>query len=292
MKSLIFIFLVFFLQASSICADIVIEPADFSRGVGRLKQRLDLKQFHYHTANVDVSDEQIVFNSILPLKTKNSPQDGFTHQRQDDFFMLKTSFYRKAQSLVKGVWMSQGPSRDEKAQLKFVLQGKGREFQSFVDYSLGFPLAVFDRQEDMFMYSQLNTDTGEVLTKEWIYARSPNESSGSVYHWRIYSEEFYRKLVFVPQANGELHIERQVLVSNVDVNDYAKQRHLIDVVNKVGKGQWRISGEDTLASVGKVMYITKEGQRKEAFMRVNGVDELEIQINEPAQNYPILIEAQ
>ena len=270
---------------------IVVRPADFDQVIALISSRVDARRVATLAPKVDASDEAVVFMSRQPLLVKKAVPDGQERTERDDYFFVKTTFFVKTSTIEKKVWVSQGTDRDDEVRLRFTLSNDRKAFEQFLYSGLGIPMQIYNRGDDMFIYCQSLSDKGAVDMKEWIYARKPNSPYGSRYHWKVVSEEFYRKLILEPDPSGVVDIKRQVIVQGIDAHDYVKQRHAIDVIKKVGKGQFSISGEDTIGQVQRVFYVTREGKKKAAQLRISNRNELEIQINEPAQSYPLLIES-
>lgn len=279
-------FLFLFLLTSNVLADIgavVVRPSDFDHVMQLISAAVKGGPVNDSITQVDLSRDVVTFISRQPLKFK---KDKLT---ADDFFTVRTQFFLKSSTVEKRVLINQGS--EEEARLRFFLKHQGEAYQQFLYYGLGVPMQIYNSAGDMFVYFQAVGTNGEIGMREWIYARYPNSRQGSRYSWLVKSQEFYRRLVLEPGEKGEVDIKRQVVIKEVDANDYAKQRHIIDVVKRLGIKNFHIKGEDTLGKIQPVYYVTKEGIRKSAMMRIDGHDELTIEIDEPPEQYPLLIES-
>ncbi len=277
MRSIIFIFLLIY-TSTTYADNIPLQPHDLELVLKIIAQRnngLMLKD----EASVDINDVAVTFSSGAK-----------------DHFNVKTQFYLHTSTIDKRISISRGDKDlkdlDMSARIRLTLDNEGRSFKQFLYKGWVVPVYVYDREEDMFIYVQTKDGKGGVVTKEWIYARKPNCPQGSIYSWKVLSEQFNRRFVFEADENGAVRLKRQVVVAGIDPNDYDKQRHAVDLIHKVSKGEWYISGEDVIADVPSVIYQTKEGVRKKAAFNIQNHNSMVEVIHESAANYPLLIESQ
>jgi hypothetical protein len=271
---------------------IAVRPVDFDHVMHLIQDRMGTYKSVFTPAQVDINENAMTFVSRQPLRVKAlgpPPLPGEPKDPNDNFFTVSTQFLLKSPTVEKRVFISQGPN--EKARVRFVLRHEAQAYEQFLYRGLGVPVQVYNRAEEMLVYFQTTDVNGTIDMKEWIYARQPNCPQGSRYTWSVKSEEFYRRLVLEPGEKGTVDIQRQVVIKEIDAHDYAKQRHVIDVINRSGLKNFHIEGEDTIGKILPVFYITKEGKRKPAALRLDGRNELTIEINEPAKSYPLLIES-
>ncbi len=286
------------LLAADVCfaSHIVVRPADFDHVLGLIRQEVDVRRLLLSKVLVDANAHAVTFTSRQPLKKSQGPlgpRMGFEDDEKD-FFEVKTIFLLDSPTIEKKVLLSQGVGRDDQARMHFTLTtDMDKPFAKFMHNSLGLPMHVYERPGEMVIYMQYaDPDAEDASLKEWIYARKPNHSQGSRYVWKVQSEEFFKRIVLLPNEKGQVGMRRQVVIPGVDVNDYAHQRRVIDAIQSIeGGGKFYIAGEDMIGTVEPVFYITKEGRRKSAVLKVIGRNELSIEIDEPAKNYPILIES-
>ena len=267
---------------------IAVRPPDFEQAMRLISGRMNLNKVV--PPQVDVNDQSVIFTSRQPLRNKQPVPEGEQKIEEDDFFIVRTQFFTKSSTVEKRTISSQG--REDGARLRFTLKEGPERFEQFFYDGLGLPMQVYNRSSEMIVYAQF-TKEDTIETKEWIYARRPNGPKGSTYHWKVRSDEFYRRVVFAAGEKGEVNIERQVVVQGIDAHDYARQRRTIDSIHKVGgPGGFYIKGEDVVGKIPPVFYITREGKRKSASFELADRNELVVRINEPPGSYPLLIESE
>lgn len=299
MKKIIVIFIFSFLGAiTSTCAraqpingssqGIAVRPSDFDEVMDLIKDKVDIRAATRMPVQVQVGGNSMAFISRQPLFNKKSLPAGFLESEDDKFFIVRTIFLFGTPTVEKRVIISQGPEED--ARLRFILENGDEAFEQFLYDGLGLPMQVYNRSGEMIVYMQAAAPGGTVEMKEYIYARRPNCPRGSRYVWDVKSEEFFRRLVLKPADKGAVDIQRQVIIREVDANDYDHQRNIINSIHKI-MPQAHIKGEDTIGTIEPVYYITREGQHKKAEFVLQGRDKLIVQINEPASSYPLLIES-
>jgi len=233
---------------------------------------------------IEINDGAVVFTTTVPAAAGN--------------FSVETRFLRGSPTVEKDIKISQqrkilkGPrfNPDDTVRLRFVLDNGGRPFrQSIIKYQ-GRPMLAYDRPQDRFSYFQMPNDHGGVDLKEWILVRRPNCPQGSCYQWYLKGEDFNRRIVFTAGRDG-INIQRQMIVQGIDPMDYAAQRHVIEAVRRaLKKMDMHFAGEDILGQVKPVIYKTKEGVPKQGVINIRDHQMLEVTINEPPQNYPLLID--
>ncbi len=275
---------------------IAVRPPDFEKVMTLVLARLDVAASLKARQQVEVNERSVTFISRQPLlmfKPLSGPLLTLASNKpindESLTFIARTQFLVDSPTIEQRIFLSQGKDRDDKARMRLILRHDGEPFQNFVYSGLGIPMQIYDRSGEMFIYGQAVGADGTVDVKEWIYARRPNDPQGSRYRWTIKSEEFYRRLVLASGKDGHVDIQRQVVVQGVDPLDYAKQRHIIEAIHKAAPGKFYISGEDIIGRMPPVFYVDREGRRKSANFVLNGHNELVIEINEPANNYPLLI---
>lgn len=270
--------------------EIFVRPQDFDQVMTLIRGQVNWPS-SFKPPQVDVNDRVLTFISRQPLQVKSEPPPGEPREETDDFFIIRTQFNLQSPTVEKRVMISQG--RDEEARFRLILRPDGQgAFKQFLDTDMGFPVQIYDRAQEMVVYAQVPDASGGAELKEWIYARTPNCAQGSRYSWMLTSEEFFRRLVLMPGPEGTIEAHRHVVIQGVDPLDYAKQRHIIETIHKAWpSGKFHIRGEDIVAQIPPVFYVTREGRRKRADFDLAGRDELVLQIHEPASSYPILIES-
>jgi hypothetical protein len=146
---------------------------------------------------------------------------------------------------------------------------------------------LYDNSTDAIAYNQAASDQDTVELKEWIYARRPNSASGSRYDWTFGA--MGRRVRLSDMGEGRVGLHEEMLVSGLDNNNEAERQRIINVVHTALPGFY-IDQSPLTAVLEPVVYWTADGQKRQGRYEITDRNTLGITIDEPARNYPLLID--
>lgn len=266
----------FFALCCSLCSTITHAediPNELSKAVSAIMA------YAQHDETFGLTDNEINVNyskDIFSCKIK-MPLNG-----KD--LTISTNFYRKTPTIDKKFFIDY-----DTAHYMFtgLLKNKNLPFANYVYTQENLQWLLYDNSVDVIAYRQHAKDKDTIELKEWIYARKPNSKKGSQYQWEYKS--MGRNVVLENMPRGQVGLYQEMVINGIDAKDRKKRTQVLNTVKKA-MPDYKIMDKMLTAVLEPIVYWTNDGIKKKGRYKILDNRTLNVEINESASNYPIIID--
>jgi hypothetical protein len=141
----------------------------------------------------------------------------------------------------------------------------------------------YSNDQDIFIYSQVKSENGDLSLKEWVSANYRSDSLD--YTWDFQNSDPSRSIAMEANPDGSVSVYQTAAISGAKDAD---RKRVMESVRRALKDNG-LQDRQLISRLEPAVYWTAQGERKQGVWRADG-ESVTLSIEEPQSSYPLLID--